>query len=59
MPSRGANNTATNQETTSAMPTTAKMEKVYSPAELAAKPIGKKPAMVTKVPVSMGAASVR
>ena len=41
------------------MPTTAKIEKVYSPAALAAKPIGTKPAIVTSVPVSIGAASVR
>ena len=33
MPSSGAKITATNQETISAMPTTAKIEKVYSPAE--------------------------
>ena len=46
-PSSGAKSTATNQETMSAMLTTAKIEKVYSPAELAAKPIGTKPAMVT------------
>ena len=59
MPISGANITATNQETISAMPTTAKIEKVYSPAVLAAKPIGTKPAMVTSVPVSIGAASVR
>ncbi len=59
MPISGANITATNQETISAMPTTAKIEKVYSPAVLAAKPIGTKPAIVTSVPVSIGAASVR
>ncbi len=39
------------------MPTTAKIEKVYSPAELRAKPIGTKPAMVTSVPVSIEDAS--
>ena len=33
-PSNGANRTATNQETISAMLTTAKIENVYSPAEL-------------------------
>ena len=38
------------------MLTTAKIEKVYSPAELAAKPIGTKPAMVTSVPASIGMA---
>src|SRR6202020_1913700 len=57
-PSSGANSTATNQETMSAIVTTAKIEKVYSPAALRAKPIGTKPAMVTKVPVSIGSASV-
>ena len=39
-PSTGAKTTATNHDTTSAMLTTANSEKVYSPAELAAKPIG-------------------
>ena len=38
------------------MLTTAKSEKVYSPAELAAKPIGTKPAMVTSVPASIAIA---
>ena len=52
-PSSGAKTTATNHDTTSAMPTTAKSENVYSPAELAAKPTGTKPAMVTSVPASM------
>src|SRR5271154_6860215 len=56
-PSSGANSTATNQETNSAIVTTAKIEKVYSPAALCAKPIGTKPAAVTKVPVSMGKAT--
>ena len=36
------------------MVTTANREKVYSPAELAAKPTGTKPAMVTKVPAKIG-----
>ena len=57
-PSSGANRTATNQETMSAIVTTAKIENVYSPAALRAKPIGTKPAMVTKVPVSIGIVSV-
>jgi hypothetical protein len=57
MPISGAKITATNHDTISAMPTTAKIEKVYSPAVLAAKPIGTKPAIVTSVPVSIGAAS--
>ena len=34
--------------------TTAKIEKVYSPAALRANPIGTKPAIVTSVPVSIG-----
>src|SRR5271167_987171 len=55
-PSNGANNTATNQDTISAIDTTAKIENVYSPAEDRAKPIGTKPAAVTKEPVSMGKA---
>ena len=38
------------------MATTAKIEKVYSPAMLRAKPMGTKPATVTSVPVSMGKA---
>ena len=52
-PSSGAKITATNQETISAMLTTAKSENVYSPAELAAKPTGTNPAIVTSVPASM------
>ncbi len=40
------------------MLTTAKIENVYSPAELLANPIGTKPAMVTSDPVSIGNASV-
>ena len=58
-PSRGAKSTATSQESIRASPTTTKIEKVYSPAELRAKPMGTKPAAVMKLPVSMGAASVR
>ena len=57
-PSSGANSTATNHETISAIVTTAKIENVYSPAELRANPIGTKPAAVTKEPVSIGNASV-
>ena len=52
-PSSGAKITATNQETISAMLTTANSENVYYPAELAAKPTGTKPAIVTSVPASM------
>ena len=55
----GANTTATSHDTMSEMATTAKIEKVYSPAELAANPIGTKLAIVTIVPISIGAASVR
>ncbi len=53
-PSRGANRTATSQDTISAMATTAKIANVYSPAALRAKPMGTKPAIVTSVPVSIG-----
>src|SRR5262249_22657351 len=52
-PSKGVNRTATNQEAMRAMVTTAKSEKVYSPAPLAAKPTGTNPAIVTSVPASM------
>ena len=55
-PSSGAKITATNQDTIRAMLTTANSEKVYSPAELAAKPTGTKPAIVTSVPASMAKA---
>ena len=55
-PSKGAKRTATTQEMTSAMATTAKIENVYSPAALRAKPIGTKPTTVTSVPVSIGKA---
>ena len=41
------------------MLTTAKIEKVYSPAELLAKPIGTNPAAVMNEPVSIGIARVR
>ena len=58
-PSSGAKSTATSHESIRASPTTTKMEKVYSPAELRAKPIGTNPAAVMKLPVSIGAASVR
>jgi hypothetical protein len=58
-PSSGAKITATSQESIRASPTTTKIEKVYSPAALRAKPMGTKPAAVMKLPVSIGAASVR
>ena len=38
------------------MATTANSENVYSPAELAAKPTGTKPAIVTSVPASIAKA---
>ena len=50
--------TATSHEAITAMLTTAKIENVYSPAALLAKPIGTKPAMVTNDPVSIGNARV-
>ena len=53
-PRNGVNSTATNQEATSAMPTTQKMPPVYSPVAELARPIGMKPAAVTSVPVSIG-----
>ena len=53
---RRENSTATTQDAISAMATTAKIEKVYSPAALCAKPIGTNPATVTSVPVSIGKA---
>ena len=59
LPISGAKITATSHETISEMPTTEKIENVYSPAELFAKPIGTKLAIVTSVPISIGAASVR
>src|SRR6516225_11595797 len=57
-PRSGMKMTATSQDARTAMLTTAKIEKVYSPAELLAKPIGTKPAMVTSDPVSIGKARV-
>ena len=47
---------STSAHTSSAMVTTAKMEKVYSPALDLAKPTGVKPAAVISVPVSIGKA---
>ena len=51
--SKGAKITATSHETSRATVTTANRVKQYSPAELCAKPIGTKPAMVTSVPASI------
>src|SRR5207302_8650175 len=56
-PSKGVKRTATIQDMINAMATTAKIEKVYSPAALRAKPIGTNPATVTNVPVSIGKAT--
>ena len=50
----GVNNTATNHDRISAMPTTWKIEIVYSPALDFANPTGRKPAAVISVPVSIG-----
>ena len=55
-PISGVNSTATTQEISSATAITANSVKVYSPAELPFKPIGMKPATVTRVPVSIGKA---
>src|SRR6202165_385419 len=49
-------NTATNQDATSAMATIQKPPPQYSPTAELAKPIGRKPAAVTSVPVSIGKA---
>ncbi len=56
VPISGANSTATSQDARRAMLTTANSENVYSPAELAARPMGMKPAMVTSVPASIAKA---
>src|SRR5215475_12762818 len=58
-PISGIKITATSHDASTAMLTTAKIENVYSPAVLFAKPIGTKPAIVTNDPVSIGNASVR
>ena len=58
-PKSGIKITATSQDARTAMLTTAKIENVYSPAELLANPIGTNPAMVTSDPVSIGKAKVR
>ncbi|GAB1406226.1 hypothetical protein MASR1M8_01450 [Thermomonas brevis] len=55
-PSHGMNSTAANHDTTSAMATTWNSERVYSPVDDAAVAIGRKPAAVTRVPVSIGKA---
>ena len=50
------NSTATNQEMHSASAFTENIENVYSPAADFARPIGRKPAAVIRVPVSIGIA---
>ncbi|KAG0505742.1 MAG: hypothetical protein Udaeo_08990 [Candidatus Udaeobacter sp.] len=50
----GVKSAATIQEVRTAITTTAKSVKVYSPAELLAKPTGTKPSAITRVPVSLG-----
>src|SRR6201987_2264326 len=55
-PIEGVKITATNQDATSAIATIQKMPPAYSPTEELAKPIGRKPAAVTSVPVSIGKA---
>ena len=55
-PRYGVKTTATSQEAIRAMATTQKMPPAYSPEEDLAKPTGRKPAAVTRVPVSMGKA---
>src|SRR5260370_1794207 len=53
---RGVKVTATNHDATSAIATIQKMPPAYSPTAELAKPIGRKPAAVTSVPVSIGKA---
>jgi len=50
------NTTATSHDEINANPTIQKILPAYSPAPERANPTGKKPMMVTSVPVSMGAA---
>ena len=54
MPSSGVNRTATIHEIDNDAARTMNSEKVNSPALLLLKPIGRKPATVTSVPVSIG-----
>ena len=53
-PIQGTKYTDTSQETTRAAEVTAKIAKVYSPVTDFARPMGRKPAAVMSVPVSMG-----
>ncbi|MNU93774.1 hypothetical protein D3C71_837230 [compost metagenome] len=58
VPRYGTKYTDTNQLSTSAITVTAKMAKVYSPVVDLARPMGKKPAAVISVPVSIGMAVI-
>ncbi|MNH38707.1 hypothetical protein D3C79_997840 [compost metagenome] len=55
-PRYGTNTTAATHEVNRAMVTTWKIERVYSPVLEAAVAMGKKPAAVIRVPVSIGKA---
>ena len=55
-PRTGVKSTATIHETSSDTAITMNIVKVYSPASLLLRPIGMKPATVTKVPVNIGKA---
>src|SRR6202453_3866863 len=52
----GMNPTATTHDATSAMATTQKIPPAYSPTEELAKPMGRKPTAVMRVPVNIGKA---
>lgn len=52
----GVNSTAASQEISSASAFTENIENVYSPAADCASPIGRNPAAVINVPVSIGMA---
>jgi len=52
----GVKTTATSHEATKETATTQKMPPAYSPTEEFAKPMGRNPAAVTKVPVNIGKA---
>ena len=53
-PRYGVKVTATSHDATSEMATSQKMPPAYSPTDELAKPIGRMPAAVTNVPVSLG-----
>ncbi|MNV99515.1 hypothetical protein D3C71_1948900 [compost metagenome] len=58
MPRYGTKYTEASQLSTSATTVTAKIAKVYSPVIDLARPMGRKPAAVISVPVSMGMAVI-